>query len=34
MGAVMTGALLLAGILMLTGVRDGATQPEPVPQQA
>jgi MFS transporter, DHA1 family, multidrug resistance protein len=34
MGAVMTGALLLAGILMLTGVRDGATEPESVPLPA
>ena len=34
MGAVMTGALLLAGILVLTGVRDGATEPEPVPLPA
>jgi DHA1 family bicyclomycin/chloramphenicol resistance-like MFS transporter len=34
MGAVMAGAMLLAGILVVTGVRAGATDPEPVPLPA
>jgi DHA1 family bicyclomycin/chloramphenicol resistance-like MFS transporter len=34
MGAVMTGAMLLAGILVLVGVRAGAPEPEALPLPA